>query len=135
MAKDKRSEYTLYTEKYRGITLSEIILPAITKRYFTKLIKEGEVPNLIFYSSGPGMGKSTTGRALINDIGCDNLIINASLDNGVDVLRDKIISFASCASFCSDKKKIVFLDECENITEAFQTALRGVLESFHNTQP
>ena len=132
MSKEKRSSYSLFTEKYRGESIGSIILPRPLKTFFNKLVKEGEIPNLILYSDDPGMGKSTTAKALIAEIGCDNLQINASLENGIDVLRDKIISFASCASFDSDKKKIVLLDECQNISEAFQLALRGVLEEFHN---
>lgn len=132
MVKDKRLGYSLWTEKWRPITIKEITLPKSNKTYFSKMITDKEIPNLILYSLSPGTGKSSLAKCLINDIGCDNLIINASLENGIDVLRDKIVSFASCATFEEGTKKIVLLDECEGLTEAFQKALRGCVEDFQD---
>jgi DNA polymerase III delta prime subunit len=129
---DKRIGYSLWTEKYRPITMKEISLPKSTKTYFSKMITEKEIPNLILYSITPGTGKSSLAKCLINDIGCDNIIINASLENGIDVLRDKIVSFASCATFEENTKKIVLLDEVEGLSEAFQRALRGAVEEFQD---
>jgi DNA polymerase III delta prime subunit len=96
------------------------------------MITEREIPNLILYSLSPGTGKSSLAKCLINDIGCDNLVINASLENGIDILRDKIVSFASCATFEEGTKKIILLDECEGLSTAFQTALRGCVEDFQD---
>lgn len=129
---DKRSSYTLWTEKFRPITMKEVILPKQSKNFFSKMITEREIPNLIFYSLSPGTGKSSTAKILINDIGCDHLVINASLENGIDVMRNKIVDFASCATFEEGTKKIVLLDECEGLTESFQKALRGTVEEFQD---
>lgn len=129
---DKRLTYTLWTEKYRPITMKELILPKSTKEFFSKMIEEREIPNLILYSLSPGTGKSSTAKILINDIGCDSLVINASLENGIDVIRTKIVDFASCATFEEGTKKIVLLDECEGLTDQFQKALRGTVEEFQD---
>lgn len=129
---DKRLTYTLWTEKYRPYTMKEIILPKATKTFFSKMITEREIPNLILYSLSPGTGKSSTAKILINDIGCDHLVINASIDNGIDVLRSKIVDFASCATFEEGTKKIILLDECEGLTDNFQKALRGTVEEFQD---
>lgn len=129
---DKRLTYTLWTEKYRPFTMSEILLPKATKTFFSKMINEKEIPNLILYSLSPGTGKSSTAKILINDIGCDHLVINASIDNGIDVLRSKIVDFASCATFEEGTKKIILLDECEGLTDNFQKALRGTVEEFQD---
>jgi len=129
---DKRHGYSLWTEKYRPITMKEIILPKKNKIYFSKMVTEREIPNLILYSLTPGTGKSSLAKCLINEIDCDHIVINASLDNGIDVLREKIVSFASCSTFEENIKKIVLLDEVEGLSEAFQRALRGCVEQFQN---
>ena len=128
---DKRLSYTLWTEKYRPITIRELILPKATKAMFTKIVSEGEVPNLLFHSSNPGTGKSSTAQCLVNEIGCDSLYINCSIETGIDTIRERIIGFASCASF-DGKKKIVICEEFDGIGMSAQKALRATIEEYHN---
>jgi len=130
--KRKRLSYTLFVEKYRPTTIQEVLLPVGLKRFFIKIVKEGEVPNLLFYSSSPGVGKTTVAKALANDIQTDYLYINTSLEGGIDTLRSKIEKFATSMSM-SGKKKIVILDEFDGATLALQKALRASIEEFHNT--
>ena len=130
-SKDIRLSYSLWTERYRPIIINELILPKAVKAMFRKIATEGEVPNLLFHSSNPGTGKTSTSQVLVNEIGCDSIYINCSLE-GIDAVRDKIIGFASCASF-NDKKKICICDEFDGITMSAQKALRAVIEQFHNT--
>ena len=129
-AQDKRSSYSLWTERFRPITINELVLPKATKAMFRKIVTEGEVPNLLFHSSNPGTGKTSSAQCLVNDIGCDSIYINCSLE-GIDAVRDKIVGFASCASF-NDKKKICICDEFDGISMPAQKSLRAVIEQFHN---
>ena len=125
------SEEFLWVEKYRPKTIDECILPSSLKEEFKNLIKKGELPNQI-YTGSAGVGKTTVARAICDEIGADVMFINASMENGIDVLRTKIMQFASTVSL-SDSKKVVILDEADYTNpQSFQPALRGFIEEFSN---
>jgi DNA polymerase III delta prime subunit len=119
---------TLWVEKYRPKTLADCVLPSRLKKTFTDIVKSGEIPNLLLCGSA-GVGKTTIARAISSDLNMDVLFINASLENGIDVLRSRISQFASSMSLTGNKKLVV-LDEADNMTTALQTALRGFIEEF-----
>jgi hypothetical protein len=59
-----------------------------------------------------GSGKTSLAKIIAKDIlNCDYLYINASDENGVDTIREKVIGFAQTMSF-DGGLKIVILDEC-----------------------
>lgn len=121
----------LWVEKYRAKSLKGVILPAQLTRMFNKFIEEKEIPNLFFYSSSPGTGKTTTAKALLNDCEYDYKVINASKDSGVDTLRSEIIRFAKTFSAFGLKKAII-LDEFDGSSTQFQQALRATMEDVHD---
>jgi len=129
----KKLDNFLWIEKYRPKKIKNIIMPKKTKRYFNKLVESGEIPHLLLSSSSPGTGKTTTAKALCNDLDADYIYVNASMDGKVDVLRDTIKKFAVTKSLLG-KPKIVILDEIDsNNNVNFQKALRGFTEEFHNS--
>lgn len=130
--KEKRLNYTLWIEKYRPTKIQDVILPISLKKFFTELVKEKEIPNLLFYSSSPGVGKTTVAKALAKEIDTDYIYINTSLENGIDLIRSRIEKFATSMSF-SGNKKIVILDEFDGATPQLQAALRATIEEFHQT--
>lgn len=102
-------ETSLWIEKYRPSTLQDYIASPQMKEAIEGYIAKQDIPHLLF--SGPaGTGKTTVAKMLINLIECDSLFINASDERGIDVIRDKIRSFASTLGFAP--LKIVVLDEC-----------------------
>lgn len=122
------SEY-LWIEKYRPQRIDDCIIPAETKEQLKQFIATGEIPNLLFAGSA-GIGKTTVAKAIVNELKADVLFINASMENGIDVLRTKIASFASTVSF-SGGVKVVILDEADYANpQSFQPALRGFIEEF-----
>jgi len=121
----------LWVEKYRPQTIDECVLPEDLKNTFKQFIQSGELPNFLF-CGGAGVGKTTVAKALCNEIGAEYLFINGSEESGIDVLRNKIKSFASSVSL-TDAKKVVILDEADYLNaNSTQPALRAFIEEFSN---
>ena len=119
----------VWSEEMRPRSVSETILPVATKQMLQNYVDTGKVPNLLL-AGGPGTGKTTAARAIANELGADLMFINGSLENGIDVLRTKIMQFASTVSF-TDSRKIVLIDEADYLNaNSIQPALRSFMDSF-----
>jgi DNA polymerase III delta prime subunit len=119
----------LWSQKYRPKTVSETILPADLKASFQHYVDQQNVPNLIL-AGGAGMGKTTVARAMLDELDCDYIILNGSLNVNIDALRKDITSFASTVSF-KGKRKYIILDEADYLTgHIVQPALRSFIEDF-----
>lgn len=120
----------LWVEKYRPSNLQEILLTDEIQNYFTS-IKE-DIPNILFYGNA-GTGKTTLAKILVKDVlKCQYLYINASDENGIDTIRNKVISFAQVRSF-DGQRKVIILDEFCGMTVDAQRILRNVMEEYHET--
>jgi replication factor C small subunit len=119
----------ILTEKFRPKTLDELICDDKTRKLVTQYKKKGEIPNLLL--SGPaGTGKTSLAKVIVNDIlGCQYLYINASDENGIDTIRNKVTNFAQVKSI-DGKVKVIILDEADFITSGGQSALRATMEQF-----
>ena len=123
-------EACLWVEKYRPKTIADCILPESIKNTFLEFVGQKEIPNLLL-SGGSGVGKTTVARALCEELHCDYIIINGSEESGIDVLRNKIKTFASTVSL-QGGSKVVILDEADYLNpQSTQPALRGFIEEFH----
>ena len=124
-------EHMLWCEKYRPKTIEDCILPQSIKDTFQEFVNQKKIPNLLL-SGTAGVGKTTVAKALCNEVGCDYIIINGSDENGIDVLRTKIKSYASSVSL-SGGRKVVIIDEADYLNpNSIQPALRGAIEEFSN---
>lgn len=124
-------EFTLFHEKYRPNKIEDILLPPNLKRKFEKIIEENDIPNMLFYSVSPGVGKTTTAKALVEQCDVDYIYINCSLERGIDTLRGKISRYAESMTF-DNKTKVVILDEFDGATPELQDALRAAIEEYHD---
>ncbi len=124
------NEY-LWVEKYRPQTIEDTILPVALKDTFRQILKNKELPNLLFTGTA-GVGKTTVAKAICNELDLDYLLINGSEEGNIDTLRHKIKQFASTVSL-QGGYKVVILDEADYLNpQSTQPALRGFIEEFSN---
>lgn len=120
----------LWVEKYRPRSLADVILEEEVKKHFSSI--SDDTPHLLFYGP-PGIGKSTMAKILVKDVlKCQYLYINASDENGIDTIRNKVISFAQTRSL-DGKKKVVILEEADGLTGNSLGILRNVMEEYTDT--
>jgi len=124
----------LWTEKYRPKTIEEYVFKdEAQKRQVKSWIKEESIPHLLF-SGSAGIGKTTLAKVLLNELGIqdfDVLEINASRENNVDTVRDKITNFVQMIPF--GPFKVVLLDEADYLSLNAQAILRGLMETYSST--
>ena len=118
---------TLWVEKYRPSNLDTYIGNEHLKDKVSVYLESGDLPHLLLYGKA-GTGKTTLAKILVKNIECDYLYINASDENNVDTVRNKVKNFASTMGF--KDYKIIILDECDYITPNAQAALRNLMETF-----
>jgi replication factor C small subunit len=124
------SEHTLYVEKYRPESLDGYVGNQSIIDKVKIYLESGDVPHLLFYGSA-GTGKTTLAKLIANNVDCDLMYINASDENNVETVREKIKNFASTIGF--RQWKIIILDESDYLTPNAQAALRNLMETFSKT--
>ena len=116
----------LWTEAHRPTSLDQLALLEGNRTLLQKFIDEGEIPHLLLHGP-PGTGKTTVAQILISQLDCAVLKLNASSERGIDVIRDRVSTFAR--SLLQRRWNIVFLDEADKLTPDSQTALRNTMEA------
>jgi len=121
----------IWYEKYRPSNISEYVFQSNEhKKAICSYIEKQDIPHLLL-SGGPGGGKTTLVRVLINELHVDPidvLVVNASDENSVDVIREKIKGFIT--SFAVGSFKLVHLEEADRITPSAQDALKAMMEDY-----
>lgn len=121
-------KHFLWVEKYRPKKIADCILPEDIKSTFQGYVDDGRVPTLILVG-GAGCGKTTVARCLANELSADFMVVNASMDTGIDNIRTKVLNFASSVSF-GGGMKITLLDEADYLSHNSQAACRNFQEQF-----
>ena len=120
-------KHTLYIEKFRPDTLEHYLGSEELLEKCNKWIKDNDIPHLLFAGS-VGLGKSTLAKILVKKLNCDYLWLNASDENCIDTIREKVKSFSSAASFTP--LKVVILEEASYLTKPAQEALKAMIEEY-----
>ena len=120
-------ENRLWVEKYRPTKLEDYVGNDSIKSKVKVYLQSGEIPHLLLYGKA-GTGKTTLAKLIIKNIECDYIYINASDENNVDTVRNKVREFSSSIGF--NPLKIVILDEADYMTPNAQAALRNLMETF-----
>lgn len=123
------TEEFLWVEKYRPQTINDTILPDDLKKTFQQFVEQKNIPNLIL--AGPaGIGKTTVAKAMLEELGCNYIVVNGSLDRNIDTLRVSIQQFASSMSLVGGRKYVI-LDEADYLNaNSTQPALRNFMEEY-----
>jgi len=123
--------HKLWVEEFRPRKLEDYIFQDPNQELsFAKMIADKSIPNLLL-SGVQGSGKTTMALMLIQALDLEDtdvLIINASDENSVDTIRDKLKSFVS--TFAMGPFKVVCLEEADYITLNGQSVLRKLMEDF-----
>jgi replication factor C small subunit len=122
-----KQENSLWVEKYRPQTLKDYIGNDLLKEKVQSYLDNNDVPHLLLYGKA-GTGKTTLAKIIANTIECDYMVINASDENNVETVRNKVKNFASGAGFKGFK--IIILDEFDYMTPNAQAILRNLMETF-----
>lgn len=121
----------LWVEKYRPKKLDDCVLTADLRKTFKQFVADGKVPNLLLCGTA-GVGKTTVAKAMLEELDCDYIVINGSLNGNIDTLRNEISQFASSVSLQGGRKYVI-LDEADYLNpNSTQPALRGFIEEFSN---
>ncbi len=122
-----KQENSLWVEKYRPQTLKDYIGNDLLKEKVQSYLDNNDVPHLLLYGKA-GTGKTTLAKIIAQTIECDYMVINASDENNVETVRNKVKNFASGAGFKGFK--IIILDEFDYMTPNAQAILRNLMETF-----
>ena len=120
---------SMWSEKHRPRKISDMV-GDFKEKVLEHLKNPMSVPHFLFYSKAPGTGKTTLAKAIINELGCDAIIINSSDDRKIEVIRERVKEFSMTKSSKEGKKRCVFLDEVDGLLKASQDALRNVMETY-----
>lgn len=120
-------QHTLWVEKYRPVNVENYIGNEHLKTKVKKYIQSGDIPHLLLHGKA-GTGKTTLAKLLVSNVNCDYMYVNASDENNVETVRNKIKVFASSVGF--KDLKVIILDECDFLTPNAQAALRNLMETF-----
>ena len=135
-----RGEHCLWTEKYCPQLISDVKGQDHILKQLYEWSNTSSVPHLLLHGR-PGTGKTATAMAMLRaryagDMNTNMLLLNASDERNVFIMRDTVSQFAkSQALKYTDKAKsyqfkTVLLDEADSLTAESQVCLQGLMDTY-----
>lgn len=127
-----------WVEKYRPVSLDDVVGNERNVQQLRAIALQGNMPHLIL-AGPPGCGKTTAVMCLARELLGEKLSeavceLNASDDRGIDVVRERIKSFAQKkVTLPGNAHKLVILDEADSMTDSAQQALRMIMTDYTGT--
>jgi len=115
-----------WIEKFRPEHVKDVIVPDCYRKFFNDIVANKDLPNLLLYGKA-GTGKSSMAEAIINDLDAQVFEVNTSLDGRIELLKEDLQKFAKTKS-PNGRPKVVYLDEFDGGSAAFQAGLRKLIE-------
>lgn len=118
----------LWTKLHAPICIKDMALSKEVREQVNYYLEKQDIPTLLFCGK-PGQGKTTLAMLLCKEINATYIKINASRDNGINVIRNRVTQFAETMSV-DGSLKVIILDEADRLSAESQDALRGIIEDY-----
>jgi DNA polymerase III delta prime subunit len=119
----------MFTEKYRPRYIKDMV-GDFKEKVLEHMKNPMSMPHFLFYSKAPGTGKSTICKAIVNELGCDVLMINSSADRKIETIRERVKEFAMSKSSKVGVKRCIILEELDGTTKLVMDSLRNIMEEY-----
>lgn len=117
----------IFAEKYRPRIVDDLILPEREMATVRSSVEKQMIPNMLFFSSNGGTGKDSIVSVISNNVPMTILTINASLERGIDGIKNKVMEFARTNSL-DGTRKTLYITEAAGLTNVAVDSLKAVIE-------
>ena len=112
-----------WAQKYRPKSFEEVILSDEMRRKLSRVVNQQGGISMLFWGR-PGCGKTTVAKLINRD---NTVLINCSTNNSIDTIRWIESNFRTRT--LTGQRRLLLLDEADNLSADAQAAIRGVSEA------
>lgn len=116
---------TPWVIKYQPASINDMILTQSLKDMFNNCVSNKNLSNMTFYGIA-GCGKTTLAKVLAKELNCDVHFQSCSADGSIDMIKSTILNYCQIMAD-PDKKKLIILDEADQLSQQAQMALRNII--------
>jgi DNA polymerase III delta prime subunit len=122
-----------WVTKYQPSSINEMVMTESLKNMFNECITSNNISNMTLYGVA-GSGKTTLAKILPKNLKYDVHFQSCSADGSIDMVKTTVLNY--CQLACEpDKKKIIVLDEADQLSQQAQMALRNIIvDALDNTR-
>lgn len=121
----------LWVDKYRPERIEDYIFSdSDQETKIRKFIEEKSIPHLLL-SGVQGVGKTALAHVLMKELDVNPMdikVINASKDNGIDMIRTVVTNFGEARPW--GDFRVIILDEADHLSSEAQGSLRAIMGQY-----